>query len=262
MLFGRDKDNAEHTREETVDAEGATTARVKLDMGVGTLRVGGGAASLMDAHFEFNEGLDPRVEYSVHNGRGELRVNQPSFPKSLRATRNRWEVRLNDSIPMDLEVDNGAGEAKLDVSALSLTSFDFDNGAGESEVTLNGDQLRLAHVDAEVAAGRLELEMRGAYPVMREIHVEASAGQIRLDLTGTWVSEVDIKVEVAAGEVVVKLPKTANIVATAETTIGRVKARGLAVDGNRYLLDALGAPGRLRLKAVANVGQVVLEVVE
>ena len=261
-MFGRNKDNPETTREDSIDAQGATTARVKLDMNVGTLRLGGGSTNLMDARFEFNEGYEPHVDYTVHNGRGELRVDQPSFPKSLNITRNRWDIRLNDRLPIDLEIDNGAGEAEIDASSLSLTSFEFDNGAGEAEVKLNGDQLRLAHVEAEVAAGRLDLEMRGAYPAMREMRVEASAGQIRLDLTGEWSSEVDIKVEVVAGEIVVKLPKTVNIVATASTTVGRVKARGLMVDGDRYRLDAPGSTATLRLKAVANVGQVVLEVAD
>lgn len=261
MIFGRNKDIPETTREESIDPEGATTARVKLDMNVGTLRLNGGSPNLMDAHFEFNEGYEPKVDYAVHNGRGELRVDQPSFPKSFNVTRNRWDVRLNDALPIDLEIDNGAGEAEIDASTLSLTSFEFDNGAGESDVKLNGDQLRLTHVEAEVAAGRLELEMRGAYPSIREMRFEASAGQIRLDLTGEWTSEVDIKVEVVAGEVVVKLPKTVNVIATANTTVGRVKARGLTVDGDRYRLEVPGAVGTLRLKAVANVGQVVLEVV-
>ena len=126
MIFGR---NPEKSREESIDAQGATTARVKLDMSVGTLRLNGGSPNLMDAHFEYNEGHEPRVDYTVHNGRGELRVDQPSLSKSLKVTRNRWDVRLNDTLPIDLEVDNGAGEVEIDASTLSLTSFEFDNGA-------------------------------------------------------------------------------------------------------------------------------------
>jgi hypothetical protein len=81
-------------------------------------------------------------------------------------------------------------------------------------------------------------------------------------LTGEWSSEVEIKVEVSAGEAIVRLPKNTNIIATAQTTIGRVKARGLIAEGDRYYLTVPGAAGTLRLKAVANVGQVVLEVVD
>jgi hypothetical protein len=261
MIFGRNKDNPELTREESVDAQGATTARVKLDMSLGSLRVRGGAANLMDAHFEFNEGFDPRVHYAAHDGRGELRVDQPSFPKSFNITRNRWDIRLSDALPLDLEIDNSAGEAEVDASSLALTSFELDQSAGQADVKLNGDQLRLTHVEAEVSAGRLDLEMRGAYPSMRDIRVETSAGQLRVDLTGEWSSEVDIKVEVVAGEVVLKLPSTVNIVATANTNVGRVKTRGLVQDGDRYTLTVPGATATLRLKAVANVGQVVLEVV-
>lgn len=262
MIFGRGNDKAENTREETVGAQGASTAKVKLDMGVGHMRVGGGANNLMDAHFEYNDGLEPKVSYEVRGDRGELRVNQPSFLRSFKATRNRWDIRLGDTIPLDLEIENGAGEASIDASSLPLTTFQLDQSAGEVEARVNGDQLRLRKVDVEIAAGRLDMEMRGAYPVLREMKVETAAGQVRLDLTGTWIGEVDIKVEVVAGEAIVRLPRNVNVIATADTTVGRVKVRGLNNDGNGYRLDVPGANGLLRVKAVANVGQVVLEVVD
>lgn len=261
-MFGRDKHAPELTREETVGIQDATSARVSLDMAVGSLKLRGGATGLMDARFEFSEGMEPRVDYVVHRERGELRVEQPSRPKSRNITRNRWDVRLNDALPIDLKVDHSAGEAELDASSMTLTSFEFDQAAGEADVRLNGEQPQLTHVEADVAAGRLGLALLGVYPAMRDVRVETAAGQVRLDLTGEWHSEVEVKVEVAAGEVVVKLPPTVNIHATATTTIGRVKTRGLVADGNEYRREVPGAAGTLRLRAVASVGQVLLEVVD
>lgn len=261
-MFGRDRSNPELTREESVESQGATSARVKLDMSVGSLHLRGGATNLMDGRFEFNEGMEPRIDYAIHNGRGELRVDQPSRPKSFKITRNRWDIRLNDTLPLDLEIENAAGEAEVDASSLTLTSFELDQAAGQGDVKLNGDQRQLAYVAAEVAAGRIDLRMRGSYPAMRDLRVETSAGQIRLDLTGQWSSEVNIKVEVAAGEAIVRLPKSVNIDATARTTMGRVKTKGLIQKGDRYRLDVPGATAMFRLKVEANVGQVILEVVD
>jgi hypothetical protein len=257
MFFGR---NSELSREDRIDIQDATTARVKLDMGFGSLKLRGGATSLMDAHFEYHEGMEPRVDYVVHNGRGELRVDQPSRPKSINITRNRWDVRLNQELPIDLEIDNGAGEAEVDASTLALTSFELDQAAGEGKVQLNGDQTRLTYVDADISAGKLELEMRGSYPAMRELRAETAAGQLKLDLTGQWSSDVDIKIEVVAGEATLRLPNNVNIIATATTSVGRVKSRGLVQDGEHYTREVPGAAGTLRIKANASVGQVVLEV--
>lgn len=262
MIFGRNNDKSELTREDSIDAIDATSARVKLDMSVGTLRLSGGADTLMDARFEFNEGMEPRVDYRSHNGRGELRVDQPSRPRSINITRNRWDIRLNDTLPIDLEIDNGAGEAELDASTLTLTSFELEQAAGEGTVRLNGNQPQLSAVDADIAAGRLDLEMRGDYHAMRELQLETAAGQLRLDLTGNWHTDVDINVNVAAGEAVLRLPSNVNINATANTTVGRVKTRGLAQDGNRFTHIAPGATTTLRIKANVSVGQVVLEVVD
>ena len=43
MIFGRNKNHPELTRDDTVDSQGVSSARVKLDMSVGSLNVRGGA---------------------------------------------------------------------------------------------------------------------------------------------------------------------------------------------------------------------------
>ena len=128
---------------ESVDLENAQSARVELRMGAGELNVSGGADALMEADFAYNVSeWEPEVSYDVSGETGELSVEQGSSDEGVRVggdARNEWEVRFNDEVPTDLQVEMGAGESDLDLDSLTLTGLDLEMGAGQTTVDLTGD---------------------------------------------------------------------------------------------------------------------------
>jgi predicted membrane protein len=111
---------------------------VELKMGAGELNVRGGSPKLMDAEFHYNRpGLKPRVRYDSSGSRGHLVVEQPSHGPNKEYD-YRWDVRLNDEKPIDLQVDFGAGEGHLDVGSLTLRSLEVHMGVGQLRVDLRG----------------------------------------------------------------------------------------------------------------------------
>jgi hypothetical protein len=128
---------------ESVDLENAQSARVELRMGAGELNVSGGADALMEADFSYNVSeWEPEVSYDVSGETGELSVEQGSSDEGVRVggdARNEWEVRFNDEVPTDLQVEMGAGESDLDLDSLTLTGLDLEMGAGQTTVDLTGD---------------------------------------------------------------------------------------------------------------------------
>lgn len=120
----------------------ARSVQVMLKMGVGHLQVTGGAEALMNAHVTYNVAdWKPTVTYAVGAGRGRLAIVQPSTDDMLHSTDNadnEWSVRLNDRVPMDLSINEGAGTNDLTLGGLSLTGLDVRVGAGESKVDLGG----------------------------------------------------------------------------------------------------------------------------
>ena len=128
-----------HTENRSVDLDHSEFVRVELKMDAGELSVRGGSPKLMDGEFTFR-GLSsqPEIHYDASGFRGRLRIEEPSGVHSARS-RYRWDLRLNDEKPLDLEVDLGAGEGRLDLGTLTLRNVDIRMGVGELRLDLRGN---------------------------------------------------------------------------------------------------------------------------
>lgn len=125
----------------TVELGDIETAEIKLRMGQGELRLEGGANELIEGTFLYNvKRWKPDLDYSEFGGKGSLAIRQgkrSGIP--IGKTRNRWDISLNNDIPLDLIVDFGAGKGVLDLRGLDLESLEIDMGVGDLTVDLSGD---------------------------------------------------------------------------------------------------------------------------
>ena len=123
----------------TVDLDNAERVRAELKMPVGEMDVRGGARQLLDADFTYNVAAwKPDIRYQSTGSAGDLVIEQ-SGPASVGGNaKNRWDLRLNDSVPMDLRFEFGAGEARLKLGTLSLRSLELTMGAGTLNLDLRG----------------------------------------------------------------------------------------------------------------------------
>lgn len=110
-----------------------------LHMPAGELAVRGGAQKLMDADFTYNVAAwKPEIRYSSAGPFGSLIVEQHGPTSSSGHAKNRWDLRFNDSVPLDLRVEVGAGEERLDLGSLTLRSLELQTGAGSLRLDLRG----------------------------------------------------------------------------------------------------------------------------
>lgn len=127
------------TESQSVPLGSAKSVQVSIKMGAGQLKVGGGASDLMNADFTYNvPRWKPEVHYDAGGGQGHLTVEQPNAGGHLGNTRYEWDLRLNNSVPMEMEVDVGAGQANLNLAGLALTKLSLNLGAGEANIDLDG----------------------------------------------------------------------------------------------------------------------------
>lgn len=143
----------------TVELGGAEFADVKLDIGVGELRVHGGARNLMEGYFRYNiDHWKPEIDYRISGSRGILTVKQG---KSHRMTtgrkKNKWEVGLNDDIPINLTIDHGVGQGRIDLTRVTLKSVDIDMGVGDLTVDFSGDKTQSLDVVVDCGIGSTTL---------------------------------------------------------------------------------------------------------
>ena len=130
----------EQTDTRSVDLDNSELARVQLRMGAGELSVRGGSAKLMDGEFTYTRlALKPEIHYDSSGFRGNLVIAEPSGIHHSNNGKYLWDLRLNDEKPLDLEVDFGAGEGRLDLGSLNLKSVDVKMGVGSLRLDLRGN---------------------------------------------------------------------------------------------------------------------------
>jgi hypothetical protein len=135
---------------------------VSIEMGAGQLSVAGGADGAMDAEYEFtNREWRPEVDYEVRGEEGRLSVRTPSRPR-LNLTghiRYVWDIALSDDVPLDLSVNMGAGESRLDLRSLDVRRLQVNVGAGDATIDLSGEGRGNLVADINAGAGALRLRV-------------------------------------------------------------------------------------------------------
>jgi hypothetical protein len=179
------------TRTMSNQVELGDAGKVVLDinMGVGELRLAGGSENLLDARFEYNiPSWKPEVEYEVKEGTGMLDVSQPSSEVAgamLNNVRYDWDLKLDESIPVYLDLDVGMGKAMLNLSNVNLTGFDIDVGIGELSVDLSGPRQHSFEAEIEGGIGRLKMIL----PVEVGVRVVVSGGLGKVKATGLRLAD-------------------------------------------------------------------------
>jgi hypothetical protein len=164
----------ERTESQSIEAGGAETAQVLIEMEAGELMVEGGADQLMVANFRYNvDEFEPQVEYTVTGSQGELVVDQPDSQNLInRNMINEWTIQLNNQIPLDVEIRTGAGNNTIDLSALDLSSLIVEVGAGNTNVNLNGNQDHDVTATLNGGVGNLTVQL----PSEMGVRINANAG--------------------------------------------------------------------------------------
>jgi len=138
-----------------LDKSELTRAEIKL--GSGELRLAGGASKLMEGNFDYNDpGSKPQVEYHSTGVRSDIDIH-PSG--TVQHGENKWDIRFNDSVGMDLVMKMGAGEAHLNLGSLNLRSVVFDLGAGEVDADLRGHPKRSYDVQINGGVGQATVHL-------------------------------------------------------------------------------------------------------
>jgi len=194
----------------SVALEGATQAEVRLNMGAGELRLrGADQAALLEGSFEFNrERHRPEVDYRVFGDKGILEVRHARRRGfNFGPSRNRWDLTLGGSVPLDLKIDLGAGRSELDLRGLKIERVDIDMGVGETEIDLRGPHAAgfLVKIDGGIGSGKLALP----FEVGVRVKVDGGLGSVDAHgltkQSGAWVNDaygkspVTVEIDIDAG---------------------------------------------------------------
>lgn len=163
----------------SIDAQGAQSVRMNIEMPAGELNISGGAAGkLLDADFHYTrvEG-EPQISYDHSGSEGDLSITQ-SGNSHFGRTQNDWTLHLNDDLTRELRVQMGAGRGNLNLSGVHLTKLTVEIGAGEINADLTGDWKQNVDVRIEGGVGRASIRLPRSVGV--RVQADGALGSINV----------------------------------------------------------------------------------
>ena len=207
------------TKAQSVPLGDIKSASVHLEMAAGTLNVHGGATGLMDGNFTYSgHAWEPQVKFSGSGDNGELDINESREGNNHVTTghsRNRWDVALNDTVPIELHTELGAGNSDLSLASLSLKSLHVEVGAGEGVIDLTGNWNHDVDVQVEGGVGKATIKLPRGMGVRAT--VEGGIGSVHApdfrrdgddyvnDAYGRSHATINVKVEGGVGTINLEL---------------------------------------------------------
>lgn len=166
---------------QSIDLDKSEMARVELKMGAGELRVDGGSPKLMDAEFSYNiPSWKPVVRYNSSSFRAQLSVEQPRGSSGGPHVTYKWDLRLNNDLPLDVVTHLGAGQAIMNLGSVNLRSLEVHMGVGELRLDLRGHPKRDYTVSIKGGVGEATVNLPGDVGVI----ADASGGIGNIDVRG------------------------------------------------------------------------------
>lgn len=165
----------------SLDKGSADHANIELNIGAGELNLRGGAEKLIDGKFQFTvPDWKPVVRSSVDGSHATVTIEEPKGEHSFGNQHNVWNLQLNNKVLMDLALNCGAGQARLDLGDVSLRNVTVHMGAGQVDLNLEGHPSR--DYDVSISGGVGQATVRLPHDI--GIRAEAHGGLGSISVTG------------------------------------------------------------------------------
>ena len=160
-----------HNEPISIDLGDAERANVELNMAAGEMMLHGGAQKLLEGSFEYNIAeWKPTVHNSTAGSHVAVTIQQPGHTGFGGNTRNRWDLKLNDNVLLDLALHCGAGQAQLELGDLKLRDLNVQMGAGQVELDLRGKPSRDYDVNISGGVGQATIQLPEGVGVWAQAH--------------------------------------------------------------------------------------------
>ena len=238
--------------------------RVKVDYGAGVLTVRrGDKGELYNALFHFDENWSvPKTHYA--NGRLEVGL---SASDSRNSDFGDWpdeaslELGLAAGVPMDLELNFGAGQAELDLTGLGVRKLVVNTGASESVIRV-GEANRERMESAAINVGAADLDVLGVGNLNAEqVTVKSGLGSVTLRLDGEWEQDGNLVVSMGLGALELQIPRSLGVrLRRPDSFLASIETEGLEKRGKVYQsANWESAERKVEIEITAVLGSVDLE---
>lgn len=174
--FSRGRTSEENV---TIPLEGVVYGRIRFNHGAGRLQIRGGAGLDEVLSGTFRGGLEYDHRNLGDTVEVDLRVPSSTWPFNWTPGDNlSWEVRLNNQIPLVLELNTGASETLADLTDLKVTDLTLKTGASSTDIIFPANA-RMTR--AKIESGAASVDIRIPHAVSARIHASGGLSSIDVD---------------------------------------------------------------------------------
>jgi hypothetical protein len=168
-----------------------------MDFGGGRLKVRGGAerGQLLEGQF-YTRGRKPAMEADGRGDVMEVSLSRKSGGVALsRRSRERWILKLSETVPVDLSLEAGGAQVRLDLADVVIQKLDLETGAADIDLILGA---KSPQVECIISCGAASIDMvipAGAgLRVKRKSALSSfSTGDIELTKRGSYLETLDFE---------------------------------------------------------------------
>lgn len=242
--------------------KGEAALRVDVQYGAGRLYISPGeAASLYKATLRYDAShFKPLTQYA--DGRLKVGIEGGSIKgRNMKAA--RLDLALGTRMPVDLDLQFGAAQARVELGGLRIREARIATGA--SETTLNVDspnQEKCSLLKLEVGAASFAANGLGNLNC-ESVDVNGGVGDVTLDFNGAWRVNAAVSINMGLGSLTLRVPRGLGVQVHKSGFLASFDSQGLVKRGNNYYSENWESAGnRVSFNIDAAFGSIDIEWVE
>ena len=240
---------------------------VDLEYDVGALEiVEGSDDELYSIDLEYDRlHFDPEWDFDGAGSRASLSFDMDSTGRGFSTDRfnNDLVLRLNPTVPVDLNLSTGVTEAHLDMTGLRITRLQLNGGVGRTEVLFGElSEEEMDELDIEAGVGDVTIRSIGNARV-RDLSVEGGIGRTELDFSGEWEDwSTETEISVGVGHVLLRIPSELAVEIHSDNSfLSNISAPGFDREGDRYTRNLGDDRTRIIIRIESGVGAVTIDLI-
>lgn len=239
---------------------------VEVQYGAGRLSVAPEASALMyrmEMRYD-EERWRPVAEYGREGGTLKLGLSGVRGHEEIRSgTGDYARVSLTPSVPMDLDLEFGAGRADVELGGLSLRGLELSTGASETRLSFSRPN-RVAARRVRINAGAASVEVVKLGNARAELfEFEGGLGEATLDFTGAWTRSARATIHMGVGSVRLRLPRGLGVRVQKDSFLASFDAPGMVKRGDAWFSrDYDSAAHKLDIAIDAAIGSIDIDWVD
>jgi hypothetical protein len=238
--------------------------RIRVQYGAGRVEVRSSSDPLLYAmHLRYDERrATPLHRYDAPARSAVLGLETRDGANRFGKRDESGELRLllPTSTPLDLDLQLGGTESRLDLGGLALRSLRLECGATDANVDFSQpNRAHMSDLTIDVGAADL-LALHLANANTDQIRVHGGVGVVDLEFGGTWTRDLTVDATLAVGNLILRVPSDIGIRLDIDRLIAGFEHEGMVKrDGAWYSTNYDDAAHKLTVHAKTYFGQIQLQ---